>query len=99
MQPLVMLDKANVTDAFPLIRFLLDDPVYWERYTELMAENSATVLAPDAMIAKIRAHAELIEPAATRDMSEEEYGAGVQELVDFVAQRAAEVEEFLAGQE
>ena len=91
-----MCYKADATDDFPLIRFLLDDPVYWDRYVELMAENFATVLAPDAMIAKIRAHAELIAPSATLDMSAEEYDAAVQELVDCVTLRAKDVEAFLS---
>ena len=29
------LDRADVTDTWPLIRYLLDDPVYWERWTPL----------------------------------------------------------------
>jgi spore coat protein H len=97
--PFVTLDKADVTDAWPLIRYLLDDPIYWDRYVELMAENLATVLAPDAVIAKIRAHPAVIAPSATPGMSREEYDAAVQVMVDFVELRAAEVEDFLAGQE
>jgi spore coat protein CotH len=93
------LDKANVTDAWPLIRFLLDDPVYRERYAQLLAENFAGPLAPDALLERIRAHAALIAPVAAQDMSAEEYDAAVQEVVDFVAARAAEVEAFLAAQE
>lgn len=95
---LLTLDRSNVTDDWPLIRYLLDDPVYWDRYVELMAQNCATILAPDAMIARIRARAEVIKPVATQDMSAEEYDAAVQELVDFVTARAVEVEAFLAGQ-
>ena len=97
--PQITLDKANVTDAWPLIRYLLDDPVYWDRYVELMAENFATVLAPNAVIAQIRAHADVIKPVAARDMSPEEYDAAVQELVAFVEARAKDVEAFLAAHE
>lgn len=96
MRPSLTFDKAEITDAWPLIRFLLDDPVYGQRYVERLAENSATVLAPDAVIAKIRAQAELLAPVATVDMSQAEYNAAVQELVYFVEARAAEVEAFLA---
>ena len=98
MRALLSLDKANVSDAWPLIRYLLDDPVYKERYAELIAENFAGVVAPEAVIAKIQAHAELIEPYATLDMSPEEYDAAVQDVVDFVDARAVEVEDFLAKQ-
>jgi len=99
MKPFLTFDKANVTEDRPLIRYLLDDPVYRQRYVDLLAENAATVLAPDAVIAKIRAHAELLVPVATLDMSPQEYEAAVQALVDFVEERAADVEGFLAGQE
>ena len=98
MRPLLTFNKAEITDAWPLIRFLLDDPVYRQRYVELLAENSASVLAPNAVIEKIRAHAELLAPVATQDMSQEEYDAAVQELVDFVTARAADGEAFLAKQ-
>jgi spore coat protein H len=96
MRPLLTFDKANITDAWPLIRFLLDDPIYRQRYVDLLAENLATVLAPDAVTEKIRAHAAVIAPVATQDMSQAEYDAAVQELVDFVMARAADVEAFLA---
>jgi len=94
---LVTLDRSRVSDAWPLIRYLLDDPVYWDRYGKLLAENWATVLAPEAMMARIRTHAEVIKPVATRDMSVQEYDAAVQELVDYVVVRAEEVEAFLAA--
>jgi hypothetical protein len=93
------LDKANATDYWPLIRYLLDDPVYWDRYVALMAENFAGPLAPDAVTAKIRAHAELLAPYAARDMSAGEYAAAVATLVDFVDVRAAAVADFLAAEE
>ena len=57
--------------------------------------DSATVLAPDALLARIRAHAELIAPSAMQDMSPEEYAAAVQELIDFVEIRAQDVAQFL----
>ena len=98
VRPLLTLDKASVSDAWPLIRYLLDDPVYWERYVAFMAENFAGALAPEAVIARIRAHAELVAPYAARDMSPAAYAAAVQELVDFVEARAVAVEDFLARQ-
>lgn len=89
-------DRAKVTDAFPLVRFLLDDPVYRERYVKLLAENIATVLAPDALKAKIRAHAQVIAPVATKEMSQAEYDAAVQTIVDFVERSAKDAKRFLA---
>lgn len=99
MLPFLTIDKSNVSNAWPLIRYLLDDPVYWDRYVELLAENAATTLAPDALTARLRAHAEAIAPIATKDMSQEDYDAAVQELVSFAEARAADVDAFLAKQE
>jgi spore coat protein H len=95
MRILLTLDKANVSDAWPLIRYLLADPVYKERYAKFVAENFGGVVAPEAVIAKIQAHAKLIAPYATLDMSLEGYDAAVQDVVDFVHARATEVEAFL----
>ncbi|HHW87811.1 MAG TPA: hypothetical protein GX400_16595 [Chloroflexi bacterium] len=57
------------------------------------------MLAPDALTARIRAHAELLAPVAKQDISQAEYDAAVQALIDFVEARAVDVEGFLAGQE
>jgi spore coat protein CotH len=92
------LDKANVSDAWPLIRFLLNDPIYKERYAQLMADNFDTVLKPETVIERVRARAEVIKPFATQEMSEEEYDKAVQAIVDFVEARAKDVEAFLAKQ-
>jgi spore coat protein H len=39
MRPSSRSTRPNITDAWPLIRFLLDDPVYQQRYVDLLAEN------------------------------------------------------------
>ena len=65
MRALLPFDKANVSDAWPLIRFLWDDPVYRERYVDFIAENFGGVVSPEKVIAKIRAHASVIR--ALRD--------------------------------
>jgi spore coat protein CotH len=93
-----LIDKSNVTPSWPLIRFLLDDPVYKARYAQLMAENDATVLKPEAIIEKIRARAEIIKPVATLDMSAEDYDKAVQVMIDYVNARAKDMDAFLAKQ-
>jgi hypothetical protein len=90
------LDKTNVTEDAPLVRYLLDDPVYWDRYVTLMAENFATVLDPEQAIAKVRTYADVIAPFAAENMSPAEYKAAVQEIVDFIEARAADTAAFLA---
>jgi spore coat protein CotH len=93
------LDKADVTDAWPLIRFLLDDQVYRQRYVELLAENAGSVLAADTIAAKAEALAAATSPVATKDMSADEYDAAVAEVVDYARTRAQEVAGFLGSQE
>ena len=63
------------------------------------AVNTLTItIAPDALQAKIRAHAEMIAPVATQHMSQDEYAAAVQTIVDYVERSAKDVEDFLAKQ-
>ena len=42
-------DQANVTDAWPLIRFLLDDAAYYATYKAYLQEVTATGFNADAM--------------------------------------------------
>jgi len=89
--------RETVTEGFPLIRFLLDDPVYRDRYVALLAENTSTMLEPEGLIARIRSHAGVIAPVATKDMSRDEYDAAVQAIVAYVEQSATELQAFLAN--
>jgi spore coat protein H len=43
----VSLDKAEVDDNWPLIRYLLDDPVYYALYLDYVAETIAGPFDPD----------------------------------------------------
>jgi hypothetical protein len=92
----ITLDRSSVTDDWPLIRYLLDDLVYWGRYMAFLAKNYATLLAPDRLTARIHGYAKVIAPVATQDMSPEDYAATVQAIVDFVTTRAVDVRAFLA---
>jgi hypothetical protein len=40
---LLQFDRANTGATLPLIRFLLDDPLYYARCPALLAENSRSV--------------------------------------------------------
>lgn len=93
----VTLDKAGVSDQWPLIRFLLDDPVYYERYVEFLAETSA-IVAPEAMTERIETYAEILAPYAEQDEDAATYESAVQRLIDYVTTRADEVQTFLDEQ-
>ncbi len=79
----------------PLIRFLLDDPVYNARYRELLEENSRTVLDPGALTEQVRKRAALLAPYAARQMPAAEYDAAVNELIGFIERRGAALRAFL----
>jgi spore coat protein H len=92
----VSLDKADVDDNWPLIRYLLDDPVYYARYLDYLAETIAGPFDPDHMAEAYQTWAELIEPYAAADVGAEAFDAAVQQLIEHAYQRADAVQEFLS---
>ena len=68
----VSLDKADVGGNWPLIRFLLDDPVYYERYVGYLAETSAPSLSLQPLTAeRIETYADLLAPYAGEEIGAE----------------------------
>jgi hypothetical protein len=92
----VSLDKADVNDSWPLIRYLLDDPVYYALYLDYLAETVAGPFDPDHVAQIYQTWAELIEPYAAADVGEETFDAAIEELIDHAYQRADAVQEFLS---
>jgi spore coat protein H len=92
------LDKANVGDNWPLIRYLLDDPTYYERYINYLEETSSSLFTPDKMAQKYQQLAELIAPYATEEEGKDAFEAAVQALTERTYERAQEVADFLATQ-
>jgi len=95
----VSLDKSEVGDNWPLIRFLLDDPVYYELYVNDLAETVAGPFNPDQMAETYQSMADLIAPYAAADVGEEAFNSAVQQLIDHTYQRAEDVNEFLSNLE
>lgn len=56
------LDHASTTDSWPLIRFLLDDPVYAAVYQDQLADIAANVFKVDQIVAANGVYLELLEP-------------------------------------
>lgn len=94
----VSLDKADVGEDWPLIRFLLDDPVYHAAYVGYVEEAGAELFTPEKMEARVRDLADLLAPFAEAEIGEEQYAQAVQQLIDFAQTRAGTVAEFLAQQ-
>jgi spore coat protein H len=93
----VSLAKADVNDNWPLIRYLLDDPVYYALYVDYLAETVAGPFNPDHMAETYQTLAELIAPYAAADVGEAAFDAAVQQLIEHAYQRADAVEEFLSS--
>jgi spore coat protein H len=94
----VSLDKANVGDNWPLIRYLLDDPIYYERYINYLEETSSDLFNPDELAAKYQKLAELITPYAAEEEGQDAFEAAVQSLTERTYERAEAVADFLATQ-
>ena len=92
----VSLDKADIDDNWPLIRYLLDDPIYYARYLDYLAETVAGPFDADHMAETYQAMADLIGPYAIADVGEAEFDAAVQQLIDHAYKRADAVQEFLS---
>ena len=56
------LDREETTDSWPLIRFLLDDPVYQALYLDHLADIEATVFDVDAILERSAWYQALLEP-------------------------------------
>jgi hypothetical protein len=75
----VSLERAEVGEKWPLIRFLLDDPVYAEAYATYVAEMSA-LFTPEEMTARYQALVALIGPYATAEEGRASFAGAVQQL-------------------
>ncbi len=91
----VTLDKADIGDEWPLIRFLLDDPVYNERYLTSLAQASESFDA-SALTARIETLAELLRPVIVAAGEEEQFDAAVTQLIATVVERDSAVSDFVA---
>jgi hypothetical protein len=83
-----------VTADWPLIRFLLDDPVYAAAYGAHLAA-AAGLLDAEALQARYQAQVSLIRPYVARESSAEAFDAAVDALFARVAERALAVAEYL----
>jgi len=95
----VSLDKADIGDNWPLIRYLLDDPVYYKLYVSYLTETVEGPFNPDHMAETYQNLADLIAPYAATDVGEEAFNNAVQQLIDHAYQRANAVDEFLSSVE
>ncbi|MFN8533236.1 MAG: CotH kinase family protein [Dehalococcoidia bacterium] len=91
------LDQANVGTNWPLIRFLLDDPIYSAAYLEHVARFAAGPFDADRITAKVQTMTRLVGPAAALETGQPAYDTAVQNLIEAIRSRSQAVREFLAS--
>jgi hypothetical protein len=90
------LGKEEVGQNWPLIRYLLDDPVYYDLYIDYIGETINGVFNPETLERKCEELAELIAPYAAKESSEAAFESAVQELIDRIYERYQATTTFLA---
>lgn len=91
----VTFDKADVSEQWPLIRFLLDDPVYNERYRAFLAQASESFDAA-VLATQVEALAEMLRPFVAAAGEETQFDTAVTQLISTLAERDTAVSDFLA---
>ena len=102
------IDPRSVGDQWPLINYLLQDPVYFDVYTAYVADALATVYDADALGELISELQEMLIPALVDDageLSEHSFLSSVEqmeraggEVLMEIEARIAEAEAFLEDQ-
>ncbi len=92
------LNKASVGQNWPLIRFLLDDPVYQAKYTSFLRAALTDAFVPAQLTKKIDSWSVLIRPYAAKEGQAQAFESAIGQLKTLLTQRAAAVETYLAGQ-
>ncbi|OGQ93312.1 MAG: hypothetical protein A2284_04005 [Deltaproteobacteria bacterium RIFOXYA12_FULL_61_11] len=103
----VEFSHGTVGSDWPLIRFLLDDPDYYARYVELVAEAVKTLPEPKALEQRLRTLHDLIAPHVTGPegessgmsllQDETSFDTSVEALVEHLTSRRAAALDFLGG--
>lgn len=94
----VALDKKNVGNNWPLIRFLLDDPTYYATYVTYLGKTIHGPFKAETMQAKYERWANLLAPYATKQGNGQAFQTGVQSLIQATRDRIKAVDDFLATQ-
>jgi spore coat protein H len=92
------LGREEVGQNWPLIRYLLDDPVYHERYIDYIKETINGAFNPGKLEEKCRELAKVIAPYATKSTSEAAFESSVQELINRINERYQAAVSFLAAE-
>lgn len=100
----ITLDMSQITDTCPLVRYVLDDPVYWEKYIDEIRAFYEGPFALTPMLERLKKERDLIMPYVIGEDGElaehtytnaTEFNEAYDDLVDYVQQRHDEIKTFL----
>ena len=98
------LDLSSVGEEWPLIRYLMDDPVYLETYQQYLVETIQGAFQPEKLAAVYREYHDLIAPYVQSEVegysqfdSIEGFNQSVEELIQHANSRYAAVQDYLAA--
>ena len=105
MRPALSLDLGEVGKNWPLISYLRDDPVYYQKYLSYLERFLEDVFVPEKMAELYQYYHDLISPSVldekadfTLIQSREAFERSVTDLVQHTRQRVGAGEAFLADQ-
>ena len=90
------LGRDEVGQCWPLIRYLLDDPIYYNHYVDYIKETTNGPFNPDKLELKCKSLAELITPYITKETNEYTFKWSTKRLIDHIYQRYQVAIDFLA---
>jgi hypothetical protein len=92
------LDKADVDDTWPLISYLIADPVYYEMYLDHLQATLDEIFIPATLTAKIEAYADILAPYAAAEEGVTTFDAAIDALLTRIESRYETAATFLAEQ-
>jgi spore coat protein CotH len=98
------LDLSAVGQQWPLIRYLMDDPVYLAQYRQYLEETIQGVWQPEKLESAYRSYHDLIAPYVEKEeqgysqvASIDVFNQALDELIEHASQRYLAVKEYLAA--
>ncbi len=102
-QAAASLSLSEISDGWPLIRFLIDDPVYQAQYESYLQEVVETAFDPEKMAETYAYYHDLITssalaetPKSTMLDSTSAFDNSVQSLIDHAVSRCDDVQQYLS---
>ena len=90
----VAFDKSGVGSGWPLIRYVLDQPDYLQRYNGYLRET-VKLFDPARLAAKYQQYAAVIKPYVSGEVTEANFAAAVQTLTNTTQARAAALKAYV----